>query len=496
MRLMANEDPRSIHALRKRWQTEHFPSSDRVRRQDSSRQSNRALEDLGQERDLTEVDAPSPLREERPYGRLEDRHSSSRSKSKRSRSYGGSDSLNEVAAPPPVDDEDEEDRRLSDEEHGFHSSGERQSLEEERQFEKDESSQQAPKPSQKATELYMISWLIFFSFWGTLARVGLEAITLYPNTPFPSRVLWANLGGSFCMGFLTEDRRLFWQEWGTPSSNDEEKKNNHGKVKKTVPLFVGLATGFCGCFTSFSSFMRDAVLALSNDLSPASPIKPYETDSARHSRNGGFSFLAVLAVLIIEPAVSICALKTGAHFALLTQPITPTLPYRFGRHFLDPLGVVLAFGCWLGAIFLAIWPPGNTTDWRSRAVFPLIFAPIGCLGRFYVSKYLNARIPSFPLGTFVVNVLGTCILGMAYDLQHANGLGASNATTCAVLAGVIEGTCGCLTTVSTWVLELDGLRRRHAWIYGLASVSVGLACMVIVMGSMQWTIGFNEPVCS
>ncbi|KAI9875697.1 MAG: hypothetical protein M1823_007420, partial [Watsoniomyces obsoletus] len=91
------------------------------------------------------------------------------------------------------------------------------------------------------TELYTVSWLVFFSFWGTLARLGVEAITLYPNTPFPSRVLWANLGGSFAMGFLSEDRRLFREEWGWPAPDASFSK--HGKVKKTIPLFIGLATG-------------------------------------------------------------------------------------------------------------------------------------------------------------------------------------------------------------------------------------------------------------
>jgi fluoride exporter len=347
------------------------------------------------------------------------------------------------------------------------------------------------------TELCTISWLIFFSFWGTLARLGVEAITLYPSTPFPSRVLWANLGGSFVMGFLSEDRRLFREEWGWPTP--DASSSERGKVKKTIPLFIGLATGFCGCFTSFSSFIRDAFLALTNALESPSPTSPYHTDPNISSRNGGFSFLALMAVLIVHPAVSMSGLKAGAHFALLLQPITPVLPFRPTLRFLDPLGVVLAFGCWIGAIVISIAPPGDSTtgnDWRSRAALPLVFSPLGCLLRFYASKHLNARIPSFPLGTFTVNIFGTMVLGMAWDLQHARTVGASSNFPCSVLQGIMEGFCGCLTTVSTWVLELQGLRRRHAWVYGLASVVVGLGFMVIIMGSMGWTIGFAKPVCN
>jgi fluoride exporter len=347
------------------------------------------------------------------------------------------------------------------------------------------------------TELYTISWLIFFSFWGTLARLGVEAITLYPNSPVTSRVLWANLGGSFMIGFLTEDRRLFQQEWGSPNTNAEHAA--HVKVKKTIPLYIGLATGFCGSFTSFSSFMKDAFLALTNDLEAPSPTTPYHVDPVIHSRNGGFSFLALLAILIVQPAVSIAALKAGAHFALLVQPITPVLSLRLTRSFMDPAAVVLAFGCWLGAVFLSIWPPGNDTHWRFRATLPLVFSPPGCLLRFYLSKYLNGKVATFPLGTFVANIFATVFLGMAWDLQHATGIGAGNgasAAACSVLQGIIEGFCGCLSTVSTWVLELDGLRRRHAWTYGLSSVIVGLALMIVIMGSMGWTVGFATPSCS
>ena len=346
------------------------------------------------------------------------------------------------------------------------------------------------------TELYTISWLIFFSFWGTLARIGVEALTLYPYSPFTSRVLWANVGGSFFIGFLTEDRQLFQQEWGSP--DPDAGHTAHVKVKKTIPLYIGLATGFCGCFTSFSSFMRDGFLALTNAMESPSPTNPYHVDPVIHSRNAGFSFLAMLAVMIVEPAVSISALKAGAHFALLVQPVTPVLPQRFTRRVVDPAAVVLAFGCWLGAVLLSIWPPGNDVHWRYRATLPLVFSPLGCLLRYYLSKHLNSRIPAFPLGTFVANITGTMVLGMSWDLQHAPGIGAGPgvAAGCSVLQGVMEGFCGCLTTVSTWVLELDGLRRRQAWVYGLSSVAVGLASMIVIMGSMGWTVGFASPSCN
>jgi hypothetical protein len=100
------------------------------------------------------------------------------------------------------------------------------------------------------------------------------------------------------MGFLTEDRTLFHRHDGgqsntsTANGSDEDERedrtgetnmggaavsradleaNNvtaktaHVAIKKTIPLYIGLATGFCGLFTSFSTFIRDVFLALSNE---------------------------------------------------------------------------------------------------------------------------------------------------------------------------------------------------------------------------------------
>ncbi|KNG81584.1 putative chromosome condensation protein (CrcB) [Aspergillus nomiae NRRL 13137] len=355
------------------------------------------------------------------------------------------------------------------------------------------------------TQLFTLSYLVFFAIFGTLARLGLQALTIYPGAPVGTGVLWANVGGSLLMGFFLEDKNLFREEWGSVNPNNNNttgtdpsaESKRHKSVKKTIPLYIGLTTGFCGCFTSFSSFIRDIFLALSNDLSdPSAP-------------NGGYSFMALVAVILTTVALSLSALIFGAHLALALDPVTPSFPFRFTRRFIDPLFIILGWGCWLGAVFLAIWPPDRHDNgpefWRGRAVFAVVFAPLGCFLRYYVSLVLNARLPSFPLGTFAVNIFGTIILAMCYDLQHVDGIGASSLgsgasssilTSCQVLAGVMDGFCGSATTISTWVAELNGLsRRRHAYFYGIISIGVALGFFVIITGSLRWTRGFVEPVC-
>ena len=453
---------------------------------------------------LNELAMPDPVNRGHTRKDSWEEEKRQRGRTRRGQSDDDNEYLTEIAAPPPVDDN--EHKRGEHEQDEEKNVGSPSSSNDEKK-----SVVERPMPSKFFTDLYTVSYLIFFSILGTLARLGVGAITRYPQAPFTSVVLWANVGGSLFMGFLAEDRRLFRQEWGTESkewsfhpsketSKDEEvrqkAKVNHGKVKKTIPLFIGLATGFCGSFTSFSSFMRDAFLALTNDLSPPSPNQPFDTTTSLH-RNGGYSFEAVLATIIIEVACSISALHFGAHLGLLTDPYMPTFGLSFTRKVIDPLMVFLAFGSWLGVVFLSIFPPENV--WRGRATFSLVFAPPGCLLRFYASKYLNGRLPSFPLGTFFVNIFGTGVLGMCYDLQHSRSIGAlprGNEISCQVLEGVVEGFCGCATTVSTWVAELTSLRRRHAYFYGVTSMGVGLGLLVVIMGSMGWSIRFGKLVCA
>lgn len=206
--------------------------------------------------------------------------------------------------------------------------------------------------------------------------------------------------------------------------------------------------------------------------------------------------MALLAVVITTIALCMSGLFIGAHIAIASEAYTPNLSFKVCRKIIDPLMVFVAWGCWLGAVILTIFPPDRHTNspetWRGRALFALVFAPLGCLGRFYASLYLNGKIASFPLGTFVVNIFGTAILGMSYDLQHVPLGGVVG---CQVLQGIEDGFCGCLTTVSTWVSELSSLRRRHAYRYGAASVIVALCVLIVIMGSMQWTRGFGALQC-
>ncbi|CAF9931377.1 MAG: hypothetical protein GOMPHAMPRED_005904 [Gomphillus americanus] len=395
--------------------------------------------------------------------------------------------LTEIAAPPPVNDPSQREDQTSIE----------------------KPTEPKSQTSEMAIQAYTISYLIFFSIWGTLARLGLQALTTYPGAPATQGVLWANVGGSLIMGFLAEDRQMFQEPWGSASPSRTtlppiEQSKRYAAFKKTIPLYIGLSTGFCGCLTSFSSWQRDSFLALAN----AATITGNSVSNAPIPRNGGYSFLALLATLILTPTLCLGALQVGAHVALGLQSVTPKVNATITRKIVDPAMIPLAFLSWLGAIFLAIWPPDRpfgssahatwlNETWRGDAIFACVFAPLGCLTRFYISILLNGRMPSFPLGTFVVNIFGSILEGMFYDLQHvrlAAGIG-GGLVSCQVLQGLMDGYCGSTTTISTWVAELKGLRRRHAYIYGGASMFTGLAFMIVIMGSAFWTDGYQATAC-
>lgn len=414
--------------------------------------------------------------------------------------------LDELEAAPP-------DQNPQDDEIYRH-----RSLEQERRSH-ETAARQSSRPRSSAersarlwAQLYLHSYIIFFSILGVLARLGIIALTTYPGAPVTTTVVWANVGGSLVMGFLREDRMLFRRHWHAAhakaqaarrDNSDDASESSHSKedkeeTKRTymtsrskVHGFIGLTVGFCGTFTSFADIIRDAFLAISNDLNTA-PFSSQVAASTPQSRPDGYSVLATIGVLWVEVSMSLAALSLGGHLGIATHRWAHVLPNISCEKFLNMAVVPLGVGCWIGSVIMAIWPPVEA--WRGQAIFAVAFAPVGALTRLHVSKLLNPKIAAFPLGTFAVNVFGTCVLGMLWDLQH-NEVGHSMLA-CQLLQGVADGFCGGATTVSTWVLELKALRVWHAYVYAVVSLAVSLALMVAIMGSLRWTQGFSEPTCT
>ncbi|KAI0428745.1 CrcB-like protein-domain-containing protein [Xylaria sp. FL1042] len=385
------------------------------------------------------------------------------------------------------------------------------------------------------TQIFIVAHLVFFSILGTLARLGLATLTTYPTGVVSfAHSLWPNFAGTLILGFLSEGSELLHHPrsgrsitraypdvadptpktrrvgdvedragGGVTTEEDEEKEKEGGKdsaAKSTVeetlapiPLHIGLASGFCGSFTTFSTFMLDCFKALSGILS---------THSGPSPPSPGRDFMAVAGVILITIGLSGAGLKTGAHIAVFMNGFKRRLPRRV-MHWLDYVSLVLGLGAWAVAIVLAILAPDAAVDaaWR-QILFALALAPVGCLLRFVLSLRMNSLVVGFPLGTFTTNAFGTLVLAVTWDLQRLPGGGGAPSrmlgglVSCQVLQGVEDGFCGCATTVSTWILELAALKRRHAYRYGLVTLAVGLGIFCVVSGSLKWTVGLVQPVCT
>ncbi|VUC33467.1 unnamed protein product [Clonostachys rosea] len=418
--------------------------------------------------------------------------------------------LDEIEAVPPIENPDElpvyrhttlEGERSREQEHSedrerwSHRPGSRAPEQLQLQIEEEDSNED--KPSKAALQLYVHSYLIFFSIWGTLARKGMAYLTTYAGTPIIFDTIWVNFTGCLIMGFVLEDRKMFLYEWGSPTyhrqilmerkrQKDEQSGESSGhdsidlnaakksflSTKRSIPLYIGLTVGFCGSFTTFSGFILDAFLALRTD------------------RNGGYSFMALTGILIATVSISLSGFKAGAQLAIAFEGVMPALPYIFMRKYLDRSAVLIGLGSWLGAVLLCIFSPHDA--WRGRMLFALVLSPLGTFARFHLATCLNGRSASFPAGTFAANVLGSIILAAAWDVEHA---AVGGVVGCQVLRGVEDGFTGCLSTVSTWVTEISSLKRKHAYFYGLASILTSLVAVILVSGSMAWSTGIHEPLC-
>ena len=107
------------------------------------------------------------------------------------------------------------------------------------------------------------------------------------------------------------------------------------------------------------------------------------------------------------------------------------------------------------------------------ALLVLLGAAIGAPARWWLDQLIQARQPgSFPLGTLVINVTGSLLLGLLLGAQSAGATGAG------VVAFAGTGFCGGFTTFSTFGYETVRLAqerlRRAASLNVLASVGLGL----------------------
>jgi|TARA_B110000967_G_C18851889_1_gene545083 CrcB protein len=111
--------------------------------------------------------------------------------------------------------------------------------------------------------------------------------------------------------------------------------------------------------------------------------------------------------------------------------------------------------------------------WNS-ALLIFLGGGLGSVLRFLISQYISKKIESgIPWGTFVVNILGSLLLGAIIGFFHKMNLSSSQ-----YVVFFTIGFCGGFTTFSTFTMENMLLLKNGDWtlvfIYSLTSVIIGV----------------------
>ncbi|KAI9481119.1 MAG: CrcB-like protein-domain-containing protein [Benjaminiella poitrasii] len=305
--------------------------------------------------------------------------------------------------------------------------------------------------------------IIPFSIAGVLIRIALNRLETYPGAPVFS-IVYAQWIGCFIMGIAATNKNFLFS-WYHPSH-------------------PAISTGLCGSITTFSSWQ----LAIFEEFAN------YNADP--HTR--GKNVLAAISQFLVTIAMSLNGLRFGQHVGQwLSEEIEKrrvnfiepkVIPRGFSLQYLtksDYLTILFGFLSWLGVIFAAIF-----SHYQKELALACVFAPVGALTRWYLSFY-NGKIPSFPVGTYIANIFGTIVLAA---ISIVNSSPHVPMIACPVIQGLADGYCGCLTTISTFMVELTTLARKHSYIYGFFSIVIAQCFMFVMMGSYVWSQGVN-PSC-
>lgn len=202
-------------------------------------------------------------------------------------------------------------------------------------------------------------------------------------------------------------------------------------------------------------------------------------------------------------ALSVATIGLSAGSLLVGSHISQALPAHHQKsagHRVQPSQYPISFyliaiaagpAFYSGAILLCAFGPSS---WRSRATFAISFGSPGTILRYYLARNLNASRPTFPLGTFVANLLAVLIFVISVILQRSPG---RSPLGCAALQGIQDGFCGSLSTVSTFVVELRALKKRESYRYFFVSWISAQTIAAIVLGSYIWSRDGEEvAMCS
>lgn len=299
--------------------------------------------------------------------------------------------------------------------------------------------------------------LVFFcslasaSYVGVLSRIYLSVLVNWNGVPlFPS--LYPQMVGTVVMGVVVSHKVLL--------------AGNHSF------LYQAIATGLCGSITTFSSWNSEAV----STLLQAGQVTP----------DNGMRVLGWVTTLLLGLGMSAGALTLGRHLSSLSpwadgkqqNKESDTSSMKCCCSVVEPVMFVCM---WLVMTAVVVVIPYLLA--RLDLLFSCLFASLGTYLRWHLSPF-NSSFQNFKLGTFVVNVAGAWLLGGVVcglelypegELMHD------------LLVGAASGFCGCVTTISTFAVELSSLPLWASYVYAFSSIVTAQVGLIIVRGTVQWT---------
>ncbi len=303
-----------------------------------------------------------------------------------------------------------------------------------------------------------------FAYAGAMIRVGFQYYKIWKiETNYC--VLYPNIIGSFIMGFVVANKDQFFN-----STND----------KVTRALYVAITSGFCGSLTTFSSWAIESNknFFLQMDLSYGNHFGSY---------NGG-RFFEWLTSMIIGAVVPLATLRFGKYLASTSANTNESEipPGQNGcatvLNYINDYSVIILS---LISTALVIGIPIAVDQTWIFIVYTCIFGAIGAITRYFLSK-LNSRNPKFPIGTFACNVIGTLLMA-TFILLSKFAVDYYDVSTQALLFGLVNGFCGCLTTISSFVNELDTLAPRDAYIYGISTSFISQFGIMVIYNAYAYS---------
>lgn len=335
--------------------------------------------------------------------------------------------------------------------------------------------------------------LALASYMGSIIRLYLKRLNEWSAwSLFPS--FYTQIVGSFMLGFAMKFK---------------EPVERRSKI-----LYVAYATGLCGSITSFSSWNNEAVAVLLNVTQQGAFI------SYTPVLSGAARVVNWLTILIMGFAMPISSLQFGhalaTYFAELALPRTRnrgggaggrhgmnrstmlastamsslTVEVKSGSGSRVKYQVLAAVALWITATILLLtifsfFENENISD-ATDLRFLCIFSMLGTYIRWHLSPLNKAFVNKFMIGTFLVNVVGGWLQGAVLVVEEFELVNQNNTIAVGALDGVVYGFTSCLTTVSTFASELNGMSFGYGILYGSSSVLFAQTGIVVIRGLVKW----------